>query len=548
MDETQKRRLWARLVCMAVTISAISLILHRINLKELSHTLRTASWGWFIAAIAIYGLLFLPATWRWHLVLKAGGVSVHPGATGRFTLIGHFFYNLLFGAIGGDSAKSACYSRWHQFPLPDVLATAPLDRLLGFCGLLVFSVFALLFGLASGAFKSLPALSLRWPGMSAWLILPLILAALLMIPRTRWRSGARQFFAALLKGALTLAGSPRLTITGALCGLAVQIALSAVIALNLRAVYHNDLPWPQLMWTFPLITIFSALPITFAGIGLREGAAMFLFGLYHVPKEDAVGAALLTLLSSLTWAAMGGFLFWRESCRRQNTKLPHPAISVVIPARNEVIALPETVRRARLVPEVTEIIVADGGSTDGTRSAAEKLGCLVVQASGGRGGQMRAGSRLASGQVIILLHADTWLEPDAGKAILNSFRDCTVIGGGFWKRFRERRVLLAGSRIKCAIRFYLGQRVMGDQAMYVRREVLEKIGGVPDMPLMEEFVLCRELRRAGRLALADSIVTTSARRFTKLGIIRTYLRMWRVTLSYWLGAGPNDLRRIYEKD
>jgi GT2 family glycosyltransferase len=89
---------------------------------------------------------------------------------------------------------------------------------------------------------------------------------------------------------------------------------------------------------------------------------------------------------------------------------------------------------------------------------------------------------------------------------------------------------------------------MGDQAMFVRREVLQKIGGVPDVPLMEEFELCRRLRKIGRLALADATVTTSARRFAKLGVARTYLRMWRVTLSYWLGMKPRELRRIYERE
>jgi cellulose synthase/poly-beta-1,6-N-acetylglucosamine synthase-like glycosyltransferase len=161
---------------------------------------------------------------------------------------------------------------------------------------------------------------------------------------------------------------------------------------------------------------------------------------------------------------------------------------------------------------------------------------------------MRRGAAEAKGDVVLLLHADTWLPPEAGQALLNCLRDPSVSGGGFWKVFREKNLLLLGSRFKCAIRLYLGRRIMGDQAMFARREVLEEIGGVPDMPLMEEFELCRRLRKVGRLALADATVTTSARRFAKLGVARTYLRMWRVTLSYWLGTEPQKLRRIYEKD
>jgi len=94
----------------------------------------------------------------------------------------------------------------------------------------------------------------------------------------------------------------------------------------------------------------------------------------------------------------------------------------------------------------------------------------------------------------------------------------------------------------------MGGRIMGDQAMFVRREALEKAGGVPDMPLMEEFELCRRLRRIGRLALADATSKTSARRFAKLGVVRTYARMWWVMFRYYLGASAQKLRRIYEKD
>jgi hypothetical protein len=91
------------------------------------------------------------------------------------------------------------------------------------------------------------------------------------------------------------------------------------------------------------------------------------------------------------------------------------------------------------------------------------------------------------------------------------------------------------------------RRFMGDQAMFVRRAILERIGGVPDVPIMEEFELCRALRSHGQLALASTVVSTSARRFRARGVMRTYVRMWRVTVQYYLGTPPEELRRIYEK-
>ena len=89
------------------------------------------------------------------------------------------------------------------------------------------------------------------------------------------------------------------------------------------------------------------------------------------------------------------------------------------------------------------------------------------------------------------------------------------------------------------------QFAYGDQALFVRREVLERIGGVPDVPLMEEHLLCRALRREGRLALAPATVTTSARRFRERGVLRTYWRMFVITLRWRLGASPEELARSY---
>lgn len=227
---------------------------------------------------------------------------------------------------------------------------------------------------------------------------------------------------------------------------------------------------------------------------------------------------------------------------------PTKQISVVIPTLNEAAELPETLRRLRLVPEVNEVIIADGGSKDDTAKLAEAVGCMVVNSPPGRGRQLRAGAERATGEVVLFLHADTWMPPDAGRALLTCLARPGVVAGGFYKTFRDPPSwLVRGSRFKCWWRLLVAQRVMADQGIFLRRATLERIGGVPDVPLMEEFELCRRLRPLGRLALADATVVTSARKFRKLGVLRTYALMWRVTVGYYRGVPLAELRRLYEQ-
>jgi rSAM/selenodomain-associated transferase 2 len=214
---------------------------------------------------------------------------------------------------------------------------------------------------------------------------------------------------------------------------------------------------------------------------------------------------------------------------------------------NEAAGLPETLRRARLVPEVSEIIVSDGGSTDATERIARESGALWITGARGRGGQLRRGAATATGDVIVLLHADTWLPPGAGRAVSLALNDPRAVGGGFYKAFRDPHWLMRGSRLRCWFRWALLRRFFGDQAIFVRRPVLERIGGVPDWPLMEEFGLCDALRQEGRLVLARATVTTSARRFRERGVLSTYWLMARVLLRYRLGASPEELRRLYQR-
>ncbi len=223
------------------------------------------------------------------------------------------------------------------------------------------------------------------------------------------------------------------------------------------------------------------------------------------------------------------------------------AVSVVIPTWNEAEELPETLRRLGAADGIHEIIVADGGSADATRAVAESAGARWLEAPRGRGGQLRAGCAAATGDVVVMLHADTWVPRNFAEAVHQSLAKADVVGGGFWKVFRRPTLLMRGSRLKCWLRLKAGGLVLGDQGIFVRREVLERIGGVPDLAIMEEFELCRRLRDEGRLVLAPATVVTSERRFRQLGVLRTYARMWRVSLAYRAGVPPDELKRIYER-
>jgi rSAM/selenodomain-associated transferase 2 len=534
---------------LLVTSTLLFYIFRRIDFSGVWVSVQRMDGRWFALAFLSYGFALLCGAGRWHVALHVTGAGIHALASWRLFLIGHFFFVVLFGAAGGDLAKSAVYARWYRLSLPEVIAAVPLDRGLGVVGPLL--LLGLLFGLAaaSGGFPH----SLAWPWPGAWLVLGGSVLAVglgIVFWRPRGENVWAQTVRAFRAGGARMILRPHLAGRGLLFAVFAQLGLSAVLAFNLQALSPAFLPWAQLGWTFPVITALSCLPFTVAGAGVREAAALAFLGLYGIPAADCVAAALLTLVQKLVWAVVGGGVWARDESlfAKKGGRPLARTISVVIPVLNEASAMGETVGRARAVPEVSEIIVVDGGSRDATPEVAAQLGCRVLRTPSGRGGQMRAGAAQATGDVVLLLHADTWLPPEAGRAALNCLRDPTVAGGGFWKVFRDTPLLLLGSRWKCAVRLLLGRRIVGDQAMFIRRETLEQIGGVPDMPLMEEFELCRRLHKVGRLALAEATVSTSARRFTKLGVIRTYLRMWRVSTLYRLGVSPQQLRRLYEAE
>lgn len=221
-----------------------------------------------------------------------------------------------------------------------------------------------------------------------------------------------------------------------------------------------------------------------------------------------------------------------------------PALSVIIPTLNEASELPETLKRAQAIPEVREIIVVDAGSSDDTQAIAREHDCTVIECEPSRGKQLRLGAQRASGEVVLFLHADTWLPENAGAVISETLARPLVVAGGFYKRFRDSGAL-PGSRLRCWLLWALTNRLFGDQAIFVKRDVLEQCDGVPDVPLMEEFELCKTIASNGRISLASATVLTSARKFREEGMLRTYWRMARCTFRYWLGISLKRLVKIY---
>ncbi len=488
-----------------VAVAALIYVFRKIDLVELAHALRAARPGWLVMAVAIYGLVFLAGAWRWHLMLRLSDCAVHPRATARMTLIGHLFYTVFFGVAGGDLAKSALYARWYQLPLAQILASAPLDRLLGLGGLILFIIIA--FGLAAlnGAFARLGAPSLN---LSMRQVVEMLLAVLLIwFCFKRW--GQRSILGAVLSAfkdaGARLLHSWRAAGQGLACGFLVQAALAASLALSLQAVSRSPVPWGHMVWTLPVISVASALPFNIAGVGLREGAVMALFGLYGVSPADAVAASLLTLVARLFWAALGGMLLWRE----QRWQSPHRpltrSLSIVIPTIKDANLLKETIHRWRAIPEVCEILIVDGEKRDDVRELAVQFGCHLLPDAPGWAGQMQLGAAHATGDVIILLPAGASLPPQAGRVVVNCLRDSGVVGGGFGKAFGAKNPRQYVAQFKYVMRLFWGRCIGDDRLIFVRREALLEAGEFRDRTVREGHELCRRLRKLGRLALADAV-------------------------------------------
>ncbi len=220
-------------------------------------------------------------------------------------------------------------------------------------------------------------------------------------------------------------------------------------------------------------------------------------------------------------------------------------LSIIMPVLDEAAGIEAALTalapyRARGV----ELIVVDGGSSDGTAALARPLADRVIAAPSGRGLQMNAGAAIATGDVLLFLHADTRLPENADRLVVNGLSNSGKVWGRFDVRF-DGGVILGAVAALMNARSRLTGIATGDQAMFATRATFDDAGGFPPIALMEDVALSVRLKRSGRPLCLSTRVTTSGRRWHRHGVLRTILLMWKLRLAYSFGADPVKLARKY---
>ncbi|HVE56329.1 MAG TPA: TIGR04283 family arsenosugar biosynthesis glycosyltransferase [Pyrinomonadaceae bacterium] len=221
-----------------------------------------------------------------------------------------------------------------------------------------------------------------------------------------------------------------------------------------------------------------------------------------------------------------------------------PEISIIIPALNEEDSIRETLCSLQVFDHA-EIIVVDGGSTDATVSIAEDFGVKILHAPRrGRGAQLEAGGTAAKGAVLWFLHADTRVSPGSVRQIKLALKDSRIAGGNFTIRFDGERLAAKFLTWLYPQLRHLGL-IYGDSAIFVRREIYQKMGGFAPFPIFEDLDFVERLKRQGEIATLPAVVTTSSRRFENKSFILIFLRWTILQVLYWLGVHPDTLVKIY---
>lgn len=222
----------------------------------------------------------------------------------------------------------------------------------------------------------------------------------------------------------------------------------------------------------------------------------------------------------------------------------YPEISIIVPILNEIELLPELLAHLQQWQRRgCEVLLVDGGSSDGSADVAETIGFTVLRSLRGRARQMKVGAASARGSAFVFLHADSRLPANADLQILEALKQRR------WGRFD---VQLTGEKWMLSVIAYsmncrsrITGIATGDQAIFIDKEAFFAVGGFPEMPLMEDIEISKRLKQLGRPRCLKTHVSTSGRRWIQNGIWSTIWLMWRLRWAYWRGQPTEQLAKLY---
>ncbi|SLM28363.1 Glycosyl transferase, group 2 family protein (modular protein) [Desulfamplus magnetovallimortis] len=228
-----------------------------------------------------------------------------------------------------------------------------------------------------------------------------------------------------------------------------------------------------------------------------------------------------------------------------NQNWQKPLISVIIPALNEESRIASAIESAKNIN--TEIIVVDGGSFDDTVEVAKKCGAKVLTASGGRANQQNRGADVARGKILVFLHADTQLPSDYVVPLFAAFLDKKCVAGAFSFKTSSSHKVMNIVEFGVNLRSRLFKLPYGDQALFFRSSCFRKEDGFPLTPIAEDLIMVQKIKKRGRFAILRESVTTSARRWNRIGILRTTVVNLVIVAGILMGFSPDRFAKLYTR-